>query len=170
MSRLPQIFAWALVSATVGVILKIIENAHEKVGEIVSAILGTAWTIMTYFVVPVLVVENVGPFHAISRSMQILRKTWGESLAGHMRIGFFILLLCLPGILLCVLGFVMLATHVLIGALILGMGLVYLISCTVISSALDVIFLSAVYQFAANQQVAPGFDARVLERAFEPKK
>ena len=31
-ARLPQIFAWALVSATVGVLLKVIENAHEKVG------------------------------------------------------------------------------------------------------------------------------------------
>ncbi|HEV3203879.1 MAG TPA: DUF6159 family protein [Gemmataceae bacterium] len=170
MSRLPQIFAWALVSATVGVVLKIIENAHEKAGYFISAILGTAWTIMTYFVVPVLVVEKVGPFQAIGRSVQILKKTWGESLVGHMRIGFFMFLLCLPGILVCVLGFLMLATNALMGAFILGLGLIYVVGCTVVSSALDVIFLSAVYQFAANQQVPAGFDAHVLERAFEPKK
>src|SRR5260370_20607117 len=71
-SRLPQILAWALVSATVGVLLKVIENAHEKVGQFVSALLGTAWTVMTYFVVPVLVVEKVGPFEAIGRSMPVL--------------------------------------------------------------------------------------------------
>src|SRR5262249_26298023 len=75
-SRLPQILEWALVSATVGFLLKLIESVHEKVGEIVSAILGTGWSIITYFVVPVLVVEKVGPFEAIMRSLSLLRKTW----------------------------------------------------------------------------------------------
>src|SRR6478672_9244485 len=60
MARLPQIFAWALVSATVGVLLKVIENAHEKVGYYISMLLGAAWSIMTFFVVPVLVVEKTG--------------------------------------------------------------------------------------------------------------
>src|SRR5262245_4882427 len=82
-SRLPQILAWALVSATVGVLLKIVENAHEKAGAIISAILGLAWSVMTFFVVPVLVVEKVGPFEAVQRSMAILRKTWGEALVGR---------------------------------------------------------------------------------------
>src|SRR5207253_3467323 len=59
MARLPQIFAWALVSATVGVLLKVVENAHEKVGAIIADLLGLAWSIMTFFVVPILVVEKV---------------------------------------------------------------------------------------------------------------
>jgi len=81
-SRLPQIVAWALVSATVGVILKAIENANEKAGQFISAILGTAWTVLTYFVVPVLVVEKTGPLDAIKRSMSILRKAWGKRWSG----------------------------------------------------------------------------------------
>src|SRR5258708_5324154 len=72
-SRLPQILAWAFVSATVGVILKLIENANEKAGAFISAILGTAWAVMTYFVVPVLVVEKVGPVEAGKRSMSTLK-------------------------------------------------------------------------------------------------
>jgi hypothetical protein len=168
-SRLPQILAWSLVSATVGVLLKAIENAHEKAGQIVSAILGTAWTITTYFVVPVLVVEKVGPFEAIRRSVQILRKNWGEALVGHMGIGFFMFLLCLPGILLLVLGFVALATHGIIGVAILALGGVYLLGCMVVSSALDVIFLSAMYQYAVNREVPAGFDAQVLQGAFTAK-
>src|SRR5262249_36395741 len=101
-SRLPQILAWALVSATVGLILKLIESANEKVGEFVSALLGTAWTVLTYFVVPVLVVERVGPIQAIKRSMKILRKTWGEALIGNIGIGFFMFLLALPWLALAV--------------------------------------------------------------------
>ncbi len=168
-SRLPQILAWSLVSATVGVLLKVIENVHERAGAIVSAILGTAWTITTYFVVPVLVVEKVGPFQAIRRSLQILRKTWGEALVGHMGIGFFMFLLCLPGILLLVLGFVALAAQGLIGVAFLVLGGVYLLGCMAVSSALDVIFLSAMYQYAVNREVPAGFDAQVLEGAFTAK-
>src|SRR6516162_6321216 len=92
-SRLPQILAWALVSATVGVLLKVIENAHEKAGEFISAILGTVWTVITYFVVPVLVVEKVGPIEAVKRSVQILKQTWGDALVGKFGIGLFILLM-----------------------------------------------------------------------------
>src|SRR5262249_58757603 len=88
-SRLPQIAAWALVSATVGVILKAIENANQKAGEIISAVLGTAWSILTFFVVPVLVVEKVGPFQAVARSVSILRKAWGEALFGGIGLGLF---------------------------------------------------------------------------------
>src|SRR5262245_46701269 len=80
MNRLPQIAAWALVSATVGVILRVIESTSERVGEFIAALLGTAWTIMTYFVVPVLVVEKVGPIEAVKRSCSILRHSWGEKI------------------------------------------------------------------------------------------
>src|SRR5262245_65700138 len=103
-ARLPQIAAWSLVSATVGLILKAIENANEKVGEIISAIIGTAWAIMTYFVVPVLVVEKLGRFAAIGRTVAILKKTWGEALVGGIGLGQCKLLILLPGILLLIGG------------------------------------------------------------------
>lgn len=60
MARLPQIAGWALVSATVGMILKAIESRSERVGEIVASLLGMAWSITTFFVVPILVVGNWG--------------------------------------------------------------------------------------------------------------
>jgi hypothetical protein len=168
-SRLPQILAWSLVSATVGMLLKVIENAHEKAGAIISSIFGTAWTIITYFVVPVLVVEKVGPFEAIRRSMQILRRTWGESLVGHLGLGLFIFLLCLPGMLLLGLGMFLLATQGVIGVAVLALGLIYVLSCAAVSSALNVIFLSAMYQYANSHEAPRGFDARVLGGAFTAK-
>src|SRR5262249_5759623 len=108
MARLPQIFAWAVVSATVGVLLKVIENVHEKVGEIVASILGTVWSVVTFFVVPILVVEKVGPFTAISRSVSLLKKTWGEALVGNMGLNFILFLLFIPIILVFIAGIVVL--------------------------------------------------------------
>lgn len=168
-SRLPQIFMWALVSATVGVILKAIENAHEKAGEFVSAILGTAWTIITFFVVPVLVVEKVGPFQAISRSLSLLRKTWGEALVGGLGLGLFKLLLFLPVLALGVVGFLLLSKMLAIGVAVLILAFLCLLLWMAAGSALDGIFLSALYQYAANGSVIKGFDQDTLEHAFSSK-
>jgi hypothetical protein len=171
-ARLPQILAWALVSATVGVLLKVVESAHEKVGQIISALLGTAWTVITYFVVPVLVVEKVGPFQAIKRSLAILRQTWGEALLGGIGLGLFKLLLFLPGLLLLVGGIALCAAvqPLAVGLAVVGLGVLYLLGCAAVSAALDTIFLSALYQFAAVGQLPPGFDAATLRGAFRSKK
>jgi hypothetical protein len=106
-ARLPQIIGWALVSATVGVILKAIESRSEKVGQFVAGLLGAGWSIATYFVVPVLVVEKVGLIAAIERSFAILRKTWGESLTAQFSIGLAVMLASLLAMVPAVLGFLL---------------------------------------------------------------
>jgi Family of unknown function (DUF6159) len=169
-ARLPQILAWSLVSATVGVLLKVIENAHEKAGQIISMLLGTAWTVITFFVVPVLVVEKVGPLEAVRRSVELLKRTWGEALVGHWGIGFFAFLLTLPGILALVLGFFLLSQSVVAGAAILAVAILYLLACGAITSALNTIFLAALYQYASVKTVPVGFDREVIEGAFMTKR
>jgi hypothetical protein len=167
MARLPQIFAWAFVSATVGVLLNVIENVHEKVGEIVSWLLGSAWSIMTFFVVPVLVVEKVGPMQAVGRSLSLLRKTWGEALVGNMGLNFILFLLFIPIILVFVVGIVVLAKGMMpVGiALMVVAGIMFLLHMAV-SSALHTIFLAALYQYAADDRLPEGFDRRAIEGAF----
>jgi hypothetical protein len=171
-SRLPQIFAWALVSATVGVILKVIENAHEKVGEIVSAVLGTAWSVITFFVVPILVVEKLGPIEAVSRSIAILKKTWGEALVGGFGLGLFKFLLLIPGFLM-IAGAVYLfagANAGTLGGIVLVLGIVWILGASAVGAALDTIFLSALYQYAAYEKVPQGFERSAFEGAFTNKK
>jgi hypothetical protein len=167
MSRLPQIFAWALVSATVGVILNVIESANEKVGEIVSWLLGSAWSIMTFFVVPVLVIEKVGPTAAVGRSLSLLRKTWGEALVGNMGLNFIMFLLFIPVILIFVVGVVLLVKGMQVPGIIVlvAAGVAFLLHMA-ISSALNTIFLAALYQYAAEDRVPEGFDRRAMEGAF----
>ncbi len=82
-SRLPQILLWALLSATVGMILQMIAERSKLVGQIIVSLLGAAWSIATYFAVPVLVVEKVGPFQVFSRSVSLLKKSWGEAIVAN---------------------------------------------------------------------------------------
>ena len=166
-ARLPQIFAWALVSATVGVLLKVVENAHEKVGEVVAWLLGSAWSIMTFFVVPVLVVEKTDPMTAVGRSLSLLRRTWGEALVGNMGLNFILFLLFLPVILIFVAGVLLVAQGMTapgVAVLVLA-GVAFLLHMAV-SSALHTIFLAAIYLYAAEDRVPAGFDRHVMATAF----
>lgn len=169
MSRLPQIFMWALVSATVGMLLKAIENANEKVGYWIAAILGTAWSIMTYFVVPILVVEKVGPFQAVSRSTKVMKQTWGEALTGKMGIGLFLFLLSIPLIILFVISIVVMMKMQMVGLIMLiATGILFLLYLAV-SAALNTVFMTAVFQFATEDKVPEGFERRSLAHAFASK-
>jgi Family of unknown function (DUF6159) len=170
MARLPQIFAWAVVSATVGVLLKVIENAHEKVGYYISMLLGTAWSIMTFFVVPVLVVEKTGPFEAVSRSVSLLKRTWGEALVGRLGLGFFLLLLFIPVALFFVGGILALASGAVpAGIALIVVGVIGLLIHSAIASALNTILLAALYQYAAEDRVPDEFDRATFAGAFQPK-
>jgi hypothetical protein len=170
MSRLPQIFAWALVSATVGVLLKLVENAHEKVGYYVSLVLGAAWSVMTFFVVPVLVVEKTGPFQAVGRSVSLLKRAWGEALVGRLGIGFVMFLFAIPIFFMFVGAFVLMVKgSMTAGVILLVAAIVAALLHTAVSSALSTILLAALYQYAADERVADGFDREQFTGAFESK-
>jgi hypothetical protein len=168
-SRLPQILAWALVSATVGFLLKLIESAHEKVGQIVSAILGTAWNVITYFVVPILVVEKLGPIAAIQRSLSLLKKAWGEALVGQIGLGLVLFLLLLPAILLAAIGVFALGSVPALGVIMLVIAVVYFLIWSAVGPAINGIFLAALYQYASSGMTPNGFDQQALSGAFAPK-
>ncbi len=166
-SRLPQIVAWALVSATVGLILRVIESRSEKAGQIAAALLGGAWSIATYFVVPVLVVEKADPLTAIKRSFAVLRKSWGESLSANFGIGIITFLCMLVAIVPLVLGGLALANgQMILGVLGLVCGLLAVMLVSLISSALSSIVIGALYLYAADGEVPQQFDAQALRGAF----
>ena len=170
MARLPQIAGWAVVSATVGLILKVIESRSERVGEIVAGLLGMAWSITTFFVVPVLVIEGVGPIESVKRSVSIMRQSWGESLGANWGIGFVVFLMMLVGILPLVGGGMLLASgQAVLGGTLLVLGIVLLLAVSLISSALNTIILAALYIYAAEGQIPNGFDSQMIQTAFAPK-
>jgi hypothetical protein len=167
MSRLPHIFAWALVSATVGMILKMIEQSHEKAGQFISGLLGMAWSVLTYFVVPVLVVEKVGPIKAFTRSCSLIKQTWGEALGARFGIGLILLLFFVVALLPAILGILTgNMTAALIGIFI---SLVLIFIESLVSAAVQVIITAALYQYAAYRTVPRQFDEQLFRNAFSAR-
>lgn len=166
MDCLPQIISWALVSATVGMILKIIESRSEKVGQFVSALLGMAWNVTTYFVLPILVVEKVGPIDAFKRSTSILKKTWGEALSANISIGIIVFFLEILALLPAAMGLLIGSTASI------WIGIVTTVICVILvaltSTAVSTIITVALYEHAENRPPKQ-FDQNLLEQAFAPK-
>jgi hypothetical protein len=169
--RLPQILAWSFLSALIGVLLRVIENAHERAGAFISAILGTAWTALTYFVVPVLVIEGVDPITAIKRSLATLKSTWGEALVGNFSMGFLAFLVLLPVIaVLGVLGFAAYASgNAPMIILVCAVGALAIVIASAAISTADIVFKALLYNYATGRAIPENIDRSLFQDAFRPR-
>ena len=170
-SRLPQIIGYALIAATVGMILRAISERLGFVGQIIVGFLGFAWSILTFLVVPVLVVENVGPVTAIRRSGELLRKTWGEQIIGGGGIGLVFGLLALLALLIGSALAVALGTSIsgILGGTIFIATLLVVGAIALTGAALGGIFTASVYRYATTGE-AGAFGTDAMTAAFQRKK
>ncbi len=157
-SKLDKILVWTSIAATVGLVLKTLQS-NDKIGQIVAAIIGTAWSILTFFVVPVLLYENKDVFGSIKQSGQIMRKKWGESLGANFGFGFITFLVGAA----IVLFSIMLAQVNIVLAIVVGILLFLLLS--VVMSAAETVFLAAIYQ-RVNERPTGTFNENILDDAF----
>lgn len=150
-----RIFLWALFAATVAMILRAIQERLGFIGKIIIGLVGVAWSLATYFVVPVLIYEKLGPWAAVKRSAHLFRTTWGESLVGGFSMGAVFVLLGLAGILAPLLGFLVgSVVGLLVGIVVL---IVYWVALGLVASAASSILVAALYRYATTGQVAEGF-------------
>jgi hypothetical protein len=166
-ARLPQIFGWALVSATVGFLLRSIEERVQLVGKIVVSLIGTAWTVVTYLVVPILAVERLGPLAAVRRSAELLRRSWGEALVGNVGLGAAGFLLALPAFLVAALAVLSGSTSVMLT--LFAVCVLYFVGVSIVVSTLQQVFLAGVYVYATQGTAPEGFSEDALHSAFAPK-
>src|SRR3989475_277103 len=150
-----RIAGWALVTATVGLILRAIAERFGFIGRIIAGAFGAAWGIITYLVVPVLIFEKIGPWAAVKRSGSLLRQTWGEAAGGYLSLGGIIVLLALPALLVPLLGF---ALGGVVGLAIgLGIAVVYWLILGLVGSAAQSILVTALYRYATTGKLGFGF-------------
>ena len=166
MQHLGSIAAWALISATVGVILRVIAERAKIIGRIISGLLGAAWSIATYFIVPVMIFERRSIRDSVKQSTRLIAKTWGESLIAAGGIGVFIMLLAVGGLVLPIAAFFISPTAALVA---LGVMVVYRIALSVISAALSGIFHTALYLYATEGRTPAGFTPDYVQHAFTAK-
>ena len=169
-SRFGAILGYALIAATVGLILHALSR-RGTLAEIARSIIGVAWNVVTYLVVPVLVVEGVGPIEAVKRSASLLRRTWGEQIAGGMGMGlaFFVLFV---GVTVPVAAGIWLGVTLNSLALIvafIAVGVLAYVVLALLNATLGGIYSAAVYRYAAEGELSAQFAPELIRDAFRTK-
>ena len=165
-ARVPLLLGWALLSATVGLILRIIEDRSKTFGKIVAGLLGMAWSLTTFLALPILVVEGKGPLAAVKQSTKMLKDTWGEQLVSGFGFGLLWFVCCLPGLVLFVVAVMLLGLpNILVPAVLLG---VYMIILALVFSVMQTVFQAALYYYARDNVAPPGWDSGILAGAVGP--
>ncbi len=165
--RLNVILQWAVLAATVGIVLRVIEGRVKLAGRIVAGLLGAAWSLASYFVVPVLAFENLGPIDALKRSAGLISKTCGEEVVGGFSIGVIFFLLSLPGIALPVVGGLLFGQ---VGASVgVALMVLYGLLLAIVGAATQGIFMTALYRYACTGEAVPGFQKENFSMAWHPR-
>ena len=170
-SHAGAILGYAAIAATVGLVLQMLRERGGIAGVIVAALGGMAWNIITFLVVPVLVVEGVGPVTAIKRSAGLLKKTWGEQVIGSAGIGLVFGLLGLAvGVVGIGLGvLVMSAGIVALGLAVIAVAVIVIVVIALLGATLRGIYSAALYEYAVGGETG-AFDRETLAGAFQPKR
>lgn len=164
LSRIGAIFSWAIFAAIVGTILKAIQENSGILGKIITGVIGIIWSVATFFVVPIIAYENLGPLKAFKRSSQMMKEKWGESLGANFSLGLIQLIgMFIVGVVLFILGSLI---HPLVGIALAILGIFVVIA---IISATQTIFISAVYHNITNDPVTH-FSQQMIDDLFQEKR
>lgn len=163
MSRIGVIFSWACLAATVGLILRMIQENAGWLGKIITGIIGVVWSIAIFFVVPVIAYENKGPLEAVKRSSQLMKEKWGESLGATFSFGLIQFLgVLIVGVVLFFIGSIF---HPIAGIALAIIGAFLVVS---IISAAEMIFVSAIYH-NIDGNLDKYFNQQMVNDLFEKK-
>lgn len=175
-----KLLVWSGILTVVSVLISLVRGNGQGnvVGvllrNVVAAAADVMWQLITFFVVPFIVLEDEAPIQAIKSSSSLFKRKWGTQLAGGVRIGgLIVLVLILPAILLLVAGFLLIlmgsTTSIATGIPLAVLGFVLLLVGIVISSAMRTVFSVALYRYAKDGAVCAGFTAAELQSAVKVK-
>jgi hypothetical protein len=170
--RFGAILGYAVISATVGVILRAIQERVGFIGRIVAGLLGAGWAVATFLVVPVIVSGERGAMASISESTALLKRTWGENVAGQVGLNVAFSLLYFGLVAGAVMLALLLATTAAAPLLYLLVAVVVVVAflgCMLVHATLTGIYSAVLYRYAVGGSDAPGFDRDALASAFQQK-
>lgn len=171
--RAGRIFGYACVAATVGLLLRALEDRVGWLGQVVSKLIGAGWALATFLVVPVIVTRDAGPIEAVKESAGLLRRTWGENLIGNVGLGL-VFGIGYAGLAIVAL-FVFMATMQsgLTAGIVLAIALVTIAISALVAlhAALQGVYSAALFRYATGHDAPlPGLGPDALGHAFGPRK
>lgn len=155
-SRLGRLIVWSILTATVGLAIQAISSRVRGVGGLlIAGIGGASWAIATYFILPVILYEDLGAWRSLARSARLFLSTFGRSFISNAVVGLLITLGVVVAFLLGLTGLAFLGTSVYLGigmlVVAIGVGAVVVL----IGATAEGILRAALYRYATTGKVDP---------------
>src|SRR5690242_8391671 len=166
-SKLHRLLPWALVAATVSIIIRSLEE-RGIVGQIVASLIGTAWALVTFLTIPIIMMEDLGPGQALKRSGHLFKQTWGENVAAQFGFGIFGFIAAIPAIVViaAVASANVLPLTIAVGAV----AVAWLAVVSIVISAMTGIYKVALYHYAVDGEAPAPFSTEDMRSAFTPRQ
>lgn len=164
-SHTPSLLVWSLITSTVGMILQQISQRSKIIGAIVAFLLGTAWNVLTYFVIPAMVLDKKSAFAAIPHATTVFKRTWGETLVTNISLGLFffvaymLVLASFVGLMIAGIS----TNNVILTIVAIMFGVVWLIVASLVQAALQGVIKTLLYIYASEDVVPVNFNRELLE-------
>jgi hypothetical protein len=158
--RLWVITQWALLVSAVNVLLSLIRSRHSNVGSAIAGISGIAWSVITFFAVPVVAFEKVTPFTAIKRSARLLRSTWKEAAISSFGMLFVFLMFAIIVLFPLIIALIWVGLDA--GLVLLLISILYWIVLGSIYGAASSVLGTALYRYATTGRVPPTIPGTVI--------
>ena len=155
-SRVGRLLAWAILTATVGLLIQAISSRVRGVGGVlIAGIGGASWAVVTYFIIPVILYEDQGAWRSLSRSGKLFISTFGRSIVSNVVVGLLIAAGLFAGVVLVVVGALLLGTSLYLGIGVIVLGLAIGAVVVLIGSAAEGILRAALYRYATTGKIVP---------------
>ena len=153
--RLPLIIMWGIIAGTVGLLLKALEGAARSsdneaaraIASIIHFLGGLAWWVMTFFMIPHLILEGKSLGDALKASKTTFFSTWGENITSGLGIGLIAFLIAIPLVAVTVVLFTVAGpVGLLFGAVAIGLLIAW-------ANAAEQVAVAALYRYAKDGQM-----------------
>ncbi len=162
-SRIPGLVPWAILTATVGMILRALRDRAGWLGQFVISMVGMAWEVATFLVVPAIVIDDKGAIEGLKTSGSLLKSTWGENLAARVGFGLLGFVAMLPALLLIAVFGSLGGVGLIVG---IAIGVVWIAVVVVVMTALNAVFQAALYLYATSGMAPSGFEGSSIGESF----
>ncbi len=173
---------WALITVVVGWILSMVQGGGDDnvvvtiLRVVLASLLSAAWSLVTFFVLPVIMLERASTPEAMKRSVSIIKTKWGEAVVGSFRIGVRVaLVFILPGLVIAAVGVGLVVAvggvpAIALGGALVVAGVALMVVGMVRQAAARQVFGVALYHYAADGIVVGPFVEADLAGAVRAKR
>lgn len=166
MSRMVKIFVWSLINGSIGLVFKLLQRSHRGVRSLLLGTMGFSWAIVSYFVLPLIVIDDLNPWSALHQSFQAFKGNWRKMFSVF---GLLMLLVILVFVALFGLAYLTQSSTKLF-LILVGLFVFFMVIVGIVGGILESIVNSALYVEIFKKIEPIGLDKALLDGALLKKE